>query len=116
MNYSEEDKREIWKKRKDPKTETTGYDSYLRKIHWEEYGARTRFGWRLDHIIPKSQGGADSVENMRPLHWKSSEGNPNLLPLGRLIEIVARGIRPRRMPFEQVAEITRRLRRYLGSD
>jgi hypothetical protein len=40
-----------------------------------EYGNRDSiYGWEIDHIIPKSKGGAESLDNKRPLQWKNNVG------------------------------------------
>ena len=37
------------------------------------YGDReSRWGWEIDHITPSSQGGADHIGNLRPLHWRNN--------------------------------------------
>jgi len=29
----------------------------------------SRFGWTIDHILPKARGGTNALKNLRPLHW-----------------------------------------------
>ncbi len=37
------------------------------------YGNRdSQYGWEIDHIKPESQGGRDTLSNLRPLQWKNN--------------------------------------------
>lgn len=43
-----------------------------RIIVWSEYGLRSDFGWQIDHIVPLSLGGPDSLGNLRARHWRGN--------------------------------------------
>ncbi len=58
----------------------SGYDSNIRRkdkcsawITKSQYGNRdSNFGWEIDHIIPKTKGGRDELQNYQPLQWKNN--------------------------------------------
>ncbi len=66
----------IWLKAKP----IAGYDSDVWRhddfgdvIKRPEYGNRdSEFGWEVDHIVPKAQGGSEHASNLRPLNWKNN--------------------------------------------
>jgi hypothetical protein len=39
------------------------------------------FGWNLDHIRPKSQGGKDNAENIIPVHYATNMEKDDKFPL-----------------------------------
>lgn len=42
-------------------------------ISFNEYGNRnSRFGWEIDHIFALAKGGADTWDNVQPLHWDNN--------------------------------------------
>lgn len=38
-------------------------------IMYDKYGKQNPFGWVVDHIYPKSQGGDDNILNLRAFHY-----------------------------------------------
>src|SRR5215469_15463661 len=58
-----------------------GVDPRLRRkdscgawIDRNKYGDATPNGngWEIDHVVPVSRGGSDSVSNLRPLQWQNN--------------------------------------------
>ena len=41
-------------------------------IRWSEYGKTTRYGWEIDHSIPKSRFGSNNISNLFPMRWKEN--------------------------------------------
>jgi len=38
-----------------------------------EYGNRNSdYGWEIDHIVTKDDGGSDDLSNLRPLQWENN--------------------------------------------
>ncbi len=50
-------------------------------IRFSDHGNRdSNYGWEIDHIIPTARGGSDTIDNLRPLHWRANaEKNDSLL-------------------------------------
>ena len=84
MSFSEEVKKQVWKKG----SVISGYDENLvRKdccgawIVWNKYGDRNDdYGWEIDHVYPKALGGEDDIENLRPMNWKNNESKGDDYP------------------------------------
>ena len=76
----------IWKKA----TKVHGIDpAFYRKdangawIKRQEYGVTgtiTSTGWEIDHILPKSKGGLNQLENLQPLQWMNNRTKSNDYP------------------------------------
>jgi CRISPR/Cas system Type II protein with McrA/HNH and RuvC-like nuclease domain len=49
------------------------HDFAGRKICKKEYGKKTSYGWTVDHIMPLSLNGSDTVENCQITHYKTNE-------------------------------------------
>ena len=48
-------------------------DEHGTLIKYEEYGNRdSKYGWEIDHIVPKALGGGDDLSNLRTLHWRAN--------------------------------------------
>lgn len=47
-------------------------DRFGNRMRWSEYGQTTAMGWEVDHIVARSEGGSDDIENLEPLHWKAN--------------------------------------------
>ncbi len=42
-------------------------------IHFADYARQpSDYGWHIDHIKPKYEGGKDDLPNLRPLHYKNN--------------------------------------------
>lgn len=43
-------------------------DAYGNIIQFSQHGKKHKYGWDIDHSVPKAKGGADDIFNLRPLH------------------------------------------------
>jgi len=42
-------------------------------IKRSDHGNRnSQYGWEIDHIKPESEGGGDTLSNLRPLQWENN--------------------------------------------
>ncbi len=53
------------------------HDSKGNPIKKDEYGKTTKHGWEIDHMIPTSKGGPDTLENKQPLQWEENRRKAN---------------------------------------
>lgn len=76
MAYTREALALIWSKA----APIPGYDSDVWRrdefgtaIKWSEYGDLSKYGWDVDHRLPQSRGGGDTLENLWPMHWRNNK-------------------------------------------
>ena len=75
-DYDETIKRAVWNKGQEIPgyhSDEWRYDKYGYPILWSHYGKReSKNGWEINHIVPVSRGGSDSLANLEPLHWETN--------------------------------------------
>lgn len=83
--YTEQQKIDVWNKAHIVQDYNSAYvraDACGALIEWRRYGDITsRYGWEIDHIIPKSLGGTDAITNLQPLQWQNNRAKGNSLSL-----------------------------------
>jgi len=46
-----------------------------------EYGnTNSKYGWEIDHIRPKANGGGDELSNLQPLQWENNRSKGDSFP------------------------------------
>lgn len=46
----------------------------------DKFGKVNPYGWEIDHIYPKSKGGDDHIDNLRPMHYMNNRSKRNDYP------------------------------------
>lgn len=55
-------------------------DEYGNAMRRADHGNRaSRYGWEIDHILPRALGGGDGIANLRPLHHRTNARMGGLL-------------------------------------
>jgi hypothetical protein len=76
MTYTKQQLDLIWQKAKKIPSlpiDLIRVDDFGSTIAYAAYGDRnSRYGWEVDHILAKSNGGTDDLPNLRPLHYKNN--------------------------------------------
>ena len=72
---TEQEKLAVWNKGsiirgENPDVYRKDYLGY--KIRYASHGALTDLGWEIDHIIPLSRRGPDTLANKQPLQWAAN--------------------------------------------
>lgn len=49
-------------------------------IRREDFGKGTLYGWAIDHILPKSMGGTDDIDNLIPVQHVNNMMRANRYP------------------------------------
>ena len=48
-------------------------DAYGNAMKYSDFGNRgSEYGWERDHILALALGGPDTIDNIRPLHWRAN--------------------------------------------
>lgn len=84
MNGNHSDIDALWEKAK----EVEGYEPNMYRkdacgawIMKDKYGdTNNAYGWEIDYIYPKSLGGNDNSNNLRPLQWENNKSKGNDYP------------------------------------
>jgi 5-methylcytosine-specific restriction endonuclease McrA len=76
LKFSAEKKDLVWEKGKVyPGLDKNNYRNDIcgDLMKYEDYGCTlSEYGWEIDHIIPVSQLGLDSLSNLQPLQWENN--------------------------------------------
>lgn len=77
MSFTEDTINKVWAKatHAGQENETKGFrkDQCTAWILRSAYGNRdSDYGWEIDHITTKDDGGGDELSNLRPLHWRNN--------------------------------------------
>jgi 5-methylcytosine-specific restriction endonuclease McrA len=79
----------VWERRFG--SEEAGEDLCKALIKKDAYGKTDdEFGWEIDHIDPKSKGGTDDLDNLRPLHWENNRARGDNSPFQCKVGILER--------------------------
>ena len=70
----------VWKKgTPEPSFPSFRKDRCGASMQRNKYGETVQWGWEIDHIVPESKGGTNSLSNLRPLHWENNRAKSDSL-------------------------------------
>lgn len=83
--YSDQEIKRIWDEKG---IVVDGYDKDMYRkdaagawIAFNMFGNKDSvLGWEVDHIWPKSKGGGEHFENLRPMNWRNNESKSDDYP------------------------------------
>lgn len=73
----------VWQKgQKDSKYEPVAYrkDVCGDWMRFDQHGKKGDYGWEYDLIVPPAQGGAQTLDNLRPMWWRNKERRNGAYP------------------------------------
>src|ERR1043165_1889996 len=88
MTMLEELKRAVWSRTNPVSTTKLNAWEFRRDclgnlVRFSDYGNRhSPFGWELDFILPRANGGTNDPENLQALHWRATAARRENVPAG----------------------------------